>query len=60
MFTTIATFGAPRDVTVSELAVELFFPLDAATAAVFAEASRSAETDPVGDSAAARRERAGG
>ncbi len=37
MFTTIATFGAPRDVTVSELAVELFFPLDDATREAFAE-----------------------
>nr|BFF22976.1 helix-turn-helix transcriptional regulator [Glycomyces mayteni] len=37
MFTTIATFGAPRDVTVSELAVELFFPLDEATREAFAK-----------------------
>lgn len=40
MFTTIATFGAPRDITVSELAVELFFPLDEATAAAFETAAR--------------------
>lgn len=26
MFTTLTTFGAPRDVTLDELAVELFFP----------------------------------
>ena len=31
-FTTIATFGTPLDVTVSELAIESFFPADAATA----------------------------
>lgn len=31
-FTTIATFGTALDVTVSELAVESFFPADAATA----------------------------
>ncbi|WP_322633613.1 helix-turn-helix domain-containing protein [Glycomyces albidus] len=60
MFTTIATFGAPRDITVSELAVELFFPLDAATAAVFAEAAAGAETDPIRPSEAARRSREGG
>ncbi|MEV3937852.1 helix-turn-helix transcriptional regulator [Glycomyces sp. NPDC049804] len=40
MFTTIATFGAPRDITVSELAVELFFPLDEATAEAFKTAAR--------------------
>ncbi|OEV01755.1 helix-turn-helix domain-containing protein [Streptomyces oceani] len=28
MFTTMATFGAPADVTLSELAIELFYPLD--------------------------------
>ncbi|HEX2145282.1 MAG TPA: helix-turn-helix domain-containing protein [Glycomyces sp.] len=42
MFTTIATFGAPRDITVSELAVELFFPLDDATREAFASAAAQA------------------
>ncbi|MGI9578320.1 MAG: helix-turn-helix domain-containing protein [Microthrixaceae bacterium] len=32
LFTTITTFGTPRDITVQELSVELFFPADAATA----------------------------
>lgn len=32
MFTTIATFGTPVDVTVDELALETFFPADAETA----------------------------
>lgn len=32
LFTTITTFGTPVDVTVSELALELFFPADPATA----------------------------
>jgi transcriptional regulator with XRE-family HTH domain len=32
LFTTIATFGTPVDVTVAELALETFFPADAATA----------------------------
>lgn len=33
MFSTMATFGAPADVTLSELAIELFYPLDEPTAA---------------------------
>lgn len=33
MFTTLTTFGGPRDVTLDDLAVELFYPSDAATAA---------------------------
>jgi hypothetical protein len=33
LFTTIATFGTPADVTVSELAIESFFPADHETAA---------------------------
>ena len=32
MFTTVTTFGTPADVTVDELALETFFPADAATA----------------------------
>jgi hypothetical protein len=35
LFTTITTFGAPHDVTVGELAIELFFPADRATEARF-------------------------
>ncbi|NLU68974.1 helix-turn-helix transcriptional regulator [Streptomyces sp. HNM0574] len=31
MFSTMATFGAPADITLSELAIELFFPADAHT-----------------------------
>lgn len=31
MFSTMATFGAPADVTLSELAIELFYPLDEPT-----------------------------
>lgn len=34
MFTTLTTFGTPRDVTLDELAVELFFPADDAAEAV--------------------------
>ncbi|WP_433696687.1 helix-turn-helix domain-containing protein [Nocardiopsis sp. CA-288880] len=32
LFSTMATFGAPADVTLSELAIELFYPLDGFTA----------------------------
>ena len=28
LFTTLTTFGTPQDITLSELAVELFFPAD--------------------------------
>jgi transcriptional regulator with XRE-family HTH domain len=31
LFTTLTTFGTPRDVTLEELAVELFYPADEAT-----------------------------
>lgn len=34
MFSTVATFGAPADVTLSELAIELFFPADEHTGQV--------------------------
>jgi transcriptional regulator with XRE-family HTH domain len=34
LFTTLTVFGAPNDVTLAELAVELFYPADEKTAAV--------------------------
>ena len=34
MFTTLTTFGTPLDVTLAELAVELFYPADAVSAAL--------------------------
>jgi transcriptional regulator with XRE-family HTH domain len=34
LFTTLTTFGTPRDVTLDELAVELFFPADDRTEAI--------------------------
>ncbi|MEU9134004.1 helix-turn-helix transcriptional regulator [Kitasatospora sp. NPDC048540] len=34
LFCTIATFGMPLDITVAELAIETFFPADAATGAL--------------------------
>lgn len=35
LFSAIATFGTPQDVTADELRIELFFPADDATAALF-------------------------
>jgi transcriptional regulator with XRE-family HTH domain len=35
LFTTLATLGTPRDVTLQELRIECFFPMDDATAATF-------------------------
>ena len=35
LFSTTTLFGTPRDVTLSELAIESFYPADAATAAFF-------------------------
>jgi transcriptional regulator with XRE-family HTH domain len=35
LFTTIATLGTPQNVTVQELRIECFFPMDSATAATF-------------------------
>jgi hypothetical protein len=32
LFTTIATLGTPRDVTLAEVRIEFFFPMDKATA----------------------------
>ncbi len=39
MFTTLTTFGTPRDITLDELAVELFFPNDPATTDHFRQAT---------------------
>lgn len=38
MFTTIATFGTPREVTLSELAIETFYPADPTSATVLTSA----------------------
>jgi transcriptional regulator with XRE-family HTH domain len=35
LFTTIATLGTPRDVTLEEIRIEFFFPIDEATAQTF-------------------------
>ncbi len=41
-FSTVTTFGTALDVTVAELAIEAFFPADAATAQVLAAAAAAA------------------
>jgi len=43
-FGMVATFGTPLDVTVSELAIEAFYPADPATAAYLHQARHSAPT----------------
>lgn len=46
MFTTLTTFGTPRDITLDEIAVELFFPTDAPTTDYFQQqASTAGEAD---------------
>jgi transcriptional regulator with XRE-family HTH domain len=39
LFTTLNAFGTPRDITLDELVVELFFPADEATAAILRASS---------------------
>ena len=39
MFTTLTTFGTPMDVTLDELAVELFFPADDASERLLRDAA---------------------
>lgn len=39
LFTTLTTFGTPRDITLAELSVELFFPADDASDALLRQAS---------------------
>ncbi len=41
MFTTLTTFGTPQDITLAELAVELFFPADDASDALLRGAAAS-------------------
>jgi transcriptional regulator with XRE-family HTH domain len=44
MFTTIATLGTPQDVTLQEVRIECFFPMDDATAGVFQDWAAAANT----------------
>jgi transcriptional regulator with XRE-family HTH domain len=43
LFSTTTVFGTPRDVTLSELAIESFYPADAATAAFLRGTKRSGD-----------------
>jgi transcriptional regulator with XRE-family HTH domain len=43
LFTTLTTFGTPRDVTLDELAVELFFPADEPTKQLLSRPAPSSE-----------------
>ena len=42
LFTTLTTFGTPRDITLDELAVELFFPADEATETILRQSTEPA------------------
>jgi transcriptional regulator with XRE-family HTH domain len=44
LFTTIATLGTPRDVTLEEIRIEFFFPMDEPTAQVFRDFLNDATT----------------
>ncbi len=44
LFTTIATLGTPQDVTLQEIRIECFFPMDNATARMFRDWASSART----------------
>ncbi|MEO7556532.1 MAG: helix-turn-helix domain-containing protein [Acidimicrobiales bacterium] len=48
LFTTLTMFATPQDVTLAELAVELFFPADAQTEAALRSLARSANALPDG------------
>ena len=45
MFTTIAQFGTPEDLTLDDLKIELFFPADAETAATLKSLWAASSTD---------------
>ena len=46
MFTTLTTFGTPRDITLDELCIELFYPADEASAALLRGLAAAADTSP--------------
>jgi transcriptional regulator with XRE-family HTH domain len=56
-FTTTTMFGSPVDITLSELALECFYPADAATSEIVhkAAAARKQETQPPAASSPAKR-----
>jgi transcriptional regulator with XRE-family HTH domain len=48
LFTTIATLGTPQDITLQELRIESFFPMDDATARILREWAKEAKTQRSG------------
>jgi hypothetical protein len=42
LFTTLTTFGSPRDITLDELCIELFYPADAASRALLEQLAAEA------------------
>jgi hypothetical protein len=55
LFTTIATLGTPQDITLQELRIECFFPMDDDTAGTLRAWARKATSKP--SAAAAHRSR---
>jgi transcriptional regulator with XRE-family HTH domain len=49
LFTTIATLGTPQDITVQEIRIESFFPMDEATARFFREPGAASGGSPEKD-----------
>jgi hypothetical protein len=46
LFTTLTTFGSPRDITLDELCIELFYPADEATRTLLERAGRNTAPSP--------------
>ncbi len=60
MFTTLTTFGSPRDVTLDELCIEMFYPADESSAAMLRASGQDAgssgvSSTPAGDGPGAGR-----
>jgi transcriptional regulator with XRE-family HTH domain len=53
LFSTIATFGAPNDITTAELAIESFYPADAPTADILRARAETVTPAPAATPAAA-------
>jgi transcriptional regulator with XRE-family HTH domain len=54
LFSTVATFGTPLDITVSELAIETFFPADPHTEAVLRARHAELTSEGIGSTTSAR------
>lgn len=46
MFATISQFGTPQDLFLDDLKIELYYPIDEATAQIFAESAANCEKSP--------------